>query len=108
MLENETFEFFFAKSGKEEGAQKIAKKICCLRRDAFVDDPKATQHPEAEILIFENYLHYSSRYHSKIIGHNLKIKPKNKCVCIHEIIRLTITKMKMKMKKRSHIRRKQT
>ena len=43
------------------------------------------------------------RYHPKILGHILKKKEKNKCVCIHEIIRLTITKMKMKMKNRSHI-----
>ena len=31
-----------------------------------------------------------------------KSKQKNKCVCIHEIIRLIIMKMKMKMKNRSH------
>ena len=42
------------------------------------------------------------RYHPKIIGHILKNKQKNKCVCIHEIIRLIIMKMKMKMKNRSH------
>ena len=41
-------------------------------------------------------------YHPKIIGHILKNKQKNKCVCIHEIIRLTIMKMKIKMKNRSH------
>ena len=38
------------------------------------------------------------RYHSKVIGHILKNKQKNKCVCIHHIIRL----IKMKMKNRSH------
>ena len=43
-----------------------------------------------------------SLYHPKIIGHILKIKQKNKCVCIHEIIQLIIMKMKMKMKNRSH------
>ena len=31
--------------------------------------------------------------------HILKNKQKDKCVCIHEIIRLIIMKMKMKMKK---------
>ena len=41
-------------------------------------------------------------YHPKIIGHILKNKQKNKCVSIHEIIRLSIMKMKMKMKNRSH------
>ena len=42
------------------------------------------------------------RYHQKIIEHILKNKQKNKCVCIHEIIRLIIMKMKMKMKNRSY------
>ena len=41
-------------------------------------------------------------YHLKIIGHILKNQQKNNCVCIHEIIRLTIMKMKMKMENRSH------
>ena len=41
-------------------------------------------------------------YHPKVIGHILKNKQKNKCVCIHEIIRLIIMRMKMKMKNRSH------
>ena len=43
-----------------------------------------------------------SHYHPKVIGQILKNKQKNKCVCIHEIIRLIIMKMKMKMKNRSH------
>ena len=38
------------------------------------------------------------RYHSKVIGHILKNKQKNECICIHHIIRL----IKMKMKNRSH------
>ena len=33
-------------------------------------------------------------YHPKVIGHILKNKQKNKCVCIHHIIRLIIMKMK--------------
>ena len=45
---------------------------------------------------------FHSRYHPKVIEYVLKNKPKNKCVCIHEIIRLIIMKMKMKMKNRSH------
>ena len=45
---------------------------------------------------------FHARYHPKIIGHILKNKQKNKCVCIYEIIRLIIMKMKMKMKIRSH------
>ena len=42
------------------------------------------------------------RIYRKIIGHILKYKQNNKCICIHETIRLTIIKMKMKMKNRSH------
>ena len=36
------------------------------------------------------------------MGHILKNKQKDECVCIHEIIRLIIMKMKIKMKNRSH------
>ena len=36
------------------------------------------------------------------IDYILKNNQKNKCICIHEIIRLIIIKMKMKMKNRSH------
>ena len=43
MLQNETFENFFAKYAKEaegrEGVQKIVEKSPISRRDAFVDDP---------------------------------------------------------------------
>ena len=60
------------------------------------------QHPEAELLVFENYSHLHPRYHPKMIGHFLKNKQKNKWVCIHETVRLIIKKMKMKMKNRSH------
>ena len=41
-------------------------------------------------------------YHPKLIGHILKIKQKNKCVYIHEIMQLIIMGIKMKMKNRSH------
>ena len=36
------------------------------------------------------------------MGHVLKNKQKNKCVCIHEIILLSNMKMNINMKKRSH------
>ena len=42
------------------------------------------------------------RNHRKITGHVLKNKPKNKCVCIHEIIRLIRTRMKMRIKPTPH------
>ena len=41
-----------------------------------------------------------------IIGHIVKNKQSNECVCIHEIIQFIIMKMKMKMKK-DHIDRTQ-
>ena len=40
--------------------------------------------------------------HPKTIGHNLKKKNKNKCICIHKIISLIIMKMKVKTKNGSH------
>ena len=36
------------------------------------------------------------------MGHFLRNLQKNKCVCIHDIIRLIIIKMKMKVKNKSH------
>ena len=42
------------------------------------------------------------RYHPKITGHILTNKKKNKCICIHGIIRETTMKMKIKMKNRSY------
>ena len=38
--------------------------------------------------------------HPKMIGHIRENKQKNKCVCIHEIIRSIIMKMKVKIKNR--------
>ena len=63
---------------------------------------KAKQHPEAELLLFENYSLSPSTLSSKNNMTYSKSKQKNKCVCIHEIIRLIVMKMKMKMKNRSH------
>ena len=56
------------------------------------------QHLEVELMLFENYSHSSSTYSSKINRAYSKKYVKNKCTCIHEIIRLTKMKMKMKMK----------
>ena len=59
-----------------------------------------TQYHEAELLLFENYLHSSSTlYHLKMIVDILKNKQKSSCVYIHESIRLNILEMKMKLKK---------
>ena len=45
---------------------------------------------------------FHPHHHPKIIERTLKIKQKNKCVCIHEIIRLIIMKMEKKKKNGSH------
>ena len=92
--------------------------ICCCfcNKDFFMSNPfiskarlklaknqaNATQHPEAKLLLFENYSHSLSTLSS---NHNMaysKKKQKSKCVCIHEIVRLIIIKMKINMKKRLH------
>ena len=54
------------------------------------DQANAKQHPEAELLLFKSYWHSSFTLSSKIIGHILKNKQKNKCVWINEIIRLIV------------------
>ena len=65
------------------------------------------RHSEAELLLFENYSHSfstlsSNNNETSIMGHILKNKQKNKCVCVHNIIQLITVKMKMKMKNRFH------
>ena len=60
------------------------------------------QHPEAERLYLKIIHVLHPRYHSKIVGDILKIKQMSKCVCIHDITRLTIMKMKIKMKYKSY------
>ena len=67
------------------------------------NQPNAKQHPEAGLLLFnENYSYSWSTLSSKTIGHTLKNKQKNKCVCINQITRLTTMKMKIKMENRSN------
>ena len=48
----------------------------------------AKLHPEAELLLLENYSHSSSSHIPKTILHILKNKQKNKSVCFQEILRL--------------------
>ena len=59
----------------------------------------AKQHPDAKLLLFENYSHYSSRLSSR------NNRTCSKCVCIHKITRLILMKMNMKMKNRSRTSR---
>ena len=44
---------------------------------------KAKQHPETELLLFENKSHSSSKLSSK---NNSKKCKKNKCICFNEVI----------------------
>ena len=62
---------------------------------------KVTQYPEAKLLLFEDYLLFSTTLSSKSNKVYSKIVQNSKCVCFNEIISLIIMKMKMKMKKRS-------
>ena len=82
--------FFYKQHSQNQSHAKIDK-----------NQANAKQHPEAELLLIENYSH-SSPTLSSTIGHILKIQQKNKCTCIYDIMRLIIMKMKMKMKNRLH------
>ena len=67
----------------------------------FVFSPSAAKHGITLNTDISRSVH--QRYHPKVIGYILKNKQKDKCVCIHETIRLIVMKMKMKMENRSHI-----
>ena len=62
----------------------------------------AKQHPEAELLLFENYLSSLSMASSKTNMRYSKICAKSRCVCFNEIVWLIIQKVKVKTKNRSH------
>ena len=76
--------------------------ISNVRLKLAKNEANAKQHPEAELLLFENYSHCSSTLSSKSNRTYSKSNQKNKCVSIHEIMCLSIMKMMMKMKNRSH------
>ena len=62
----------------------------------------AKQHTEMNFFYLKIIHILHQRYDPKVTEHILKNKQKSKCVCIHEIIQLTIMKMKMRMKNRSN------
>ena len=77
--------------------------ISSARLKLAKNQANAKQHLQAKLWVFENYSYFSSTLSSKKkIGHILKNKQKDKCVCIYEIIWLIIMKVKMKMKNWSH------
>ena len=63
---------------------------------------KAKEHPEAELLLLENYSLTSSSLSSKNNRRYSKKIIKNKYVCLNEVIWLITMKKMLKMKKRSH------
>ena len=86
-----TCDFFISNTFISNARLKLAKNRA-----------NAKQYPKVELWLFENYSHSSSTLSSKNNRTYSKNKQKNKCVCIHEIMRLIIMKMKMK-KKIDHI-----
>ena len=77
--------------------------ICNVRLKLAKNQASAKQHPQAVNFCYLKIIHiFHPCYHPKIIRYILKSKQKNKCVGIHEIIRLIIMKMKVKMKNKSH------
>ena len=60
------------------------------------------QHPEAELLQFENYTAFSIHFISKTNMRNSKKCAKNKCVCFNEIVWLIIMKTELKLKNVLH------
>ena len=70
--------------------------ISNVRLKLAKNEANVKQHLEAELLLFENYSDSSSTLpkNNRTYPKNMQ---KNKCACIHEIIRLIIMKMKMKM-----------
>ena len=63
---------------------------------------KAKQHPEAELLLFENYSISSSTLSSKNNRRYSKNCTDSKYVCLNEVIWLVTMKMRLKMKNRLH------
>ena len=63
---------------------------------------KAKQHPEAEFLLFENYLISSSTLSSKINRKYYNKCTKSKYVWLNEVIWLMAMKMRLKRRNRSH------
>ena len=63
---------------------------------------EATNTPRLNFCYLKNFHIVYPSYHSKIIGHVLKNKQKNRYVCFHEIIWLIIIKMEIKLKNRLH------
>ena len=68
--------------------------ISNVRLKSAKHQANAKQHPETELLLFENVSHFSFTLSFRNNGTYPKNKQKNKYICIHEITRLIIMKMK--------------
>ena len=64
---------------------------------------KAKQHPQTELLLFDNYLLSSSMLSSKNNGRYSEKYARNKCVCFNEIIWLMTMKMRLEINEINHI-----
>ena len=64
---------------------------------------KAKEHPQAELLLFDNYSLSPSRLSSKNNRRYSEKYTKNKCVCFNDVIWLMKTKTRLKIKNRSQI-----
>ena len=90
MLMSEIHAFYISNAFITDTRLKLAK-----------NQANANPHPEAELLLFENYSLSSSMLSSKTNMRYSKKRAKNKCVLFNEI-KIIIMKMKVKMKNRSH------
>ena len=76
--------------------------ITNIRLKLVKNQGKAKEHPEAELLLLENYLLTSSSSSSKNDRSYSKKITRNKYVYLNEVIWLMTMKKMLKMKKRSH------
>ena len=91
------FRFFFLRYREELTHARFFKSntfISNARLKLAKNQANAEQHPEAELLLLENYSYSSSTLSCKSNRTYSKNKQKSKCVCIHHIIQLIIMKMK--------------
>ena len=89
---NPIHDFFISNSSVSSTRLKLAK-----------NQTKAKQHPEAGLMLFEDYFFPSSVLSSKNNRKSCKKCAKNKCVCFSEIIWSIIKKRRLKMKNKSRI-----
>ena len=73
-----------------------------IRLKLTKNQTKVMEHPEAKLLLFENYSLSTSMLSSKTNMRYPKKCAKHKCACFNEIMWLIIMKIRLKMKDGSH------